>query len=461
MRIPLLPLVSSPVILILLTGSLCLTRGQGRPPYVPPPAETVPGAETPLASEADGEKAVSGAPNQGETSETSLTADPAPGGPIVVSWVDFRRGTRCGFASSQDGGVTWNAPFYVGPIASGFTGDAAVGRDDAGKFYGVCQDYGSSQILFSASADGGRSWEAWRQVQSSPDKPWVGGARNGTVFVTWLGTPGGYRRSIDAGKTWEASVSLGSIYHGTSISCGNTGYLHLLFNAGSPLRYVRSRNWGATLETGRNLVADMGTFCYGCAPRQHPIVGGASDPSGKVVAAVWSSTRSGGDGNDDIWAIISRDSGNTWTNPIRVNDNAAASRQFQPWVAVDRYGRVHAVWTDLRRNGQNAIFYASATADRFGANQEITTQRGILGGFYGDYKGIAIQGEDVVMSWADSRGGDNDIYFARGMGLAGPQGTPIAAAPNGSGGPWKTTKLFDARGARIVKARPAGVGFRR
>lgn len=56
---------------------------------------------------------------------------------------------------------------------------------------------------------------------------------------------------------------------------------------------------------------------------------------------------------------------------------------------------------------------------------EITDQAGNVTGFYGDYKGIAINGEDVLVVWADSRAGDVDVYFSRGRGLAA--GTPSAS----------------------------------
>jgi hypothetical protein len=367
---------------------------------------------------------------------------------VLVSWVDFRHGTRCAFASSRDGGNTWDPPFYIGTTASGYTGDAVVSADAQGNFYAACQDYGALQILYSNSTDGGGTWNPWKQVQDSPDKPWIHGARNGTVFLTWLGTPGGYRRSVDAGKTWEPVISLGDIYQGTSISSGLGGDVHLLYNYGQALRYRRSRDWGATLDAGRNIVADMGVSCFTCAPRQHPIVGGASDPGGKVIAAVWSATLPGGDGDDDVWAVISRDSGNTWGKPIRVNDNANASRQFQPWVAVDRFGRVHAVWTDLR-NGYNAIFYASTLDGKFGPNTELTDQHGLIKGFYGDYKGLTIQGNDLLVGWADSRNGDNDVYFSRGAGLAGPGSTNLAPPGKGQRSPWSTRRLYNAKGARV------------
>jgi len=457
-----------PIFLIGMVGAQLFA--QGRPPDVPPPSgsDTLKiKSSTPAlgksTADAYPDVHVSGLPRQGETCEVSLAASSAANGPVVVAWVDFRNGTRCGYAASQDGGNTWGAPLIVGPSGGGFTGDAVIGVDETGNFYAACQDYGADQIRFSSSADGGLTWAAWRNVQSTIDKPWIAGARNGTVYLTWLGNttaaPGGFKRSLDRGLTWVNSYSLGMVYHGTAIGTGNTGAVHILYNQGAPLRYVRSTDWGATLEAGRNIVPDMGTSCYGCTPRQHPVVGGASSPDGRVVAAVWSSTFTGGDGDDDVWAVISRDNGNTWTAPIRVNSNTNASRQFQPWVAVDRFGRVHAVWTDMR-NGNNAIFYANTLTNAFGTNVELTDARGTVNGFYGDYKGITIQGDDVLATWADSRNGDNDIYFTRGVGLAGPNGVALEPGTRRyqHAKPWKTSVIFDVQGRGMANGRPKAAG---
>ena len=85
----------------------------------------------------------------------------------------------------------------------------------------------------------------------SDTKPWVGGGYDsGTVFVSWLGNPGGIKRSIDMGKTWEPVQSTGNIVHGTAITTSTTGLVHVPFNADSDrnqLRYLRAeiddKNW--------------------------------------------------------------------------------------------------------------------------------------------------------------------------------------------------------------------------
>ena len=173
--------------------------------------------------------------------------------------------------------------------------------------------------------------------------------------------------------TWGPTQSLGNIIHGTAITTSTTGLVHVPYNLDSnrnQLRYLRSRNNGDTWDATRDLVADMGTFCFSCNPRQHPIVGAGADPTGRVVAITWTSRMPGGQADDDVWLLYSSNGGDTWTQPIRVNDNTNASRQFESWVAVDNYGRVHVAWTDYRNGGQNETWYARSADPTQGLRTE-------------------------------------------------------------------------------------------
>jgi Neuraminidase (sialidase) len=246
------------------------------------------------------------------------------------------------------------------------------------------------------------------------------------VFVSWLGNPGGIKRSTDHGMTWGATQSLGNIIHGTGITTSTTGLVHVPYNLDSQrnqLRYLRSKTNGDTWDATRDLVADMGTFCFSCMPRQHPIVGSAADPTGRTVAITWASQMPAGQGDDDVWLLYSKDGGDTWTQPIRVNDNTTASRQFESWVAVDNYGRVHVAWTDYRDGGNNETWYARSADPTKGFEKNIQVTDGHGSGntdFLGDYKGIAVSGPDVLVVWMDTRRDSGDIYFSRAPGAAGP-----------------------------------------
>jgi len=365
----------------------------------------------------------------GRQAEVAMAA--GPGGLVLAGWMDERAERVCAYSFSTDGGLTWSRNVSISNTAS-FVGDPAVAIDGGGTLYAICQQYlntdaTSGTIRMMTSRDKGQTWSAVSSIQSAPDKPWAaGGAEDGTVFVSWLGNPGGIKRSTDHGATWGAVQSTGNIIHGTGITTSTTGLLHVPYNLDSSrnqLRYLRSKDGGMTYEAPRDLLADMGTFCFNCSPRQHPIVGSAADPTGKYVALTWASQMPGGQGDDDVWLLYSSDGGDTWTKPIRVNDNASASRQFEPWVAVDRYGRVHVAWTDYRDNGQNETWYARSAdpTKGFEPNVQVTDGRGSgKTDFLGDYKGIVVQGADVLVVWQDTRRDVGDIYLARAPGAAGP-----------------------------------------
>jgi hypothetical protein len=366
----------------------------------------------------------------GKARQTEVALAAGPNGLVLAGWMDERASRVCAFSFSTDGGVTWSKNVSIGNTAS-FIGDPAVAIDGGGTMYAVCQQYLNSNgsagnIKMMTSSDKGATWSDIRMVQSAPDKPWAaGGMEDGTVFVSWLGNPGGIKRSTDHGLTWGAVQSTGQIIHGTAIVPSTTGLVHVPYNLDSSknqLRYLRSKDGGATYEAPRDLLPDLGTFCFSCNPRQHPIVGAAADPTGKYVAITWASRMPKGEGDDDVWILYSKDGGETWTAPIRVNDNKTASRQFESWVAVDAYGRVHVAWTDYRDNGQNETFYARSSDPEkgFEPNIQVTDGRGSGStDFLGDYKGIVVQGSDVLVVWQDTRRDTGDIFFARAVGAAG------------------------------------------
>ena len=367
----------------------------------------------------------------GNGRQTEVALATGPGGLAIAGWMDERSTRVCAFSFSTNGGVSWSRNVSI-PNATGmFVGDPAVAIDGGGTMYAVCQEYlnvgTTGNIRMMTSTDKGATWSAIRTIGGAPDKPWAGGGiTEGTVFVSWLGNPGGIKRSTDRGVTWGPTQSLGNIIHGTAITVATTGLVHVPYNLDSnrnQLRYLRSRNNGDTWEATRDLIPDMGTFCFSCNPRQHPIVGAAADPTGRVVAITWASRMTGGQADDDVWLLYSSNGGDTWTQPIRVNDNTAASRQFESWVAVDNYGRVHVAWTDFRNGGQNETWYARSAdpTKGFEPNLQVTDGRGSGNtDFLGDYKGIAVSGPDVLVVWQDTRRDGGDIYFSRAPGAAGP-----------------------------------------
>src|SRR6266516_574885 len=62
----------------------------------------------------------------------------------------------------------------------------------------------------------------------------------------------------------------------------------------------------------------------------------------------------------DIFFTKSLDGGQTWTTPLRVNNDAGGANQMEPALALDNANHIFIAWTDTR-NGNNDVFFAKST----------------------------------------------------------------------------------------------------
>ena len=361
--------------------------------------------------------------DSGSGMHTEVVLATGPNGLMLAGWMDFRNERTCAYSVSTDGGATWGKNIFIRVAGDQFVGDPSAAIDADGRLYAVCQDYGLSQVRVATSIDQGKTWSGPSSVQSSPDKPWIGASPSmGKVaFVSWLGGSAGIRGTKDGGLTWGPVHPLEFLNHGTTMAVGSNGVVHAAFSPnGGVIRYARSKNLGDSWDATRTIVSQTGNI-HDCGARQNPVVGGSSDPTGQYAVVSWSASMSGSASTQDIWIAYTADSGDTWTKPIKVNDNTSAACNLQAWAAVDARGRVHVAWTDAR-NGKNDTYYARAAnpTQGFEKNVQVTDGSGAVPGFLGDYKGIAISGSDVVVVWNDTRNGSSNIYSARALGAAAP-----------------------------------------
>jgi hypothetical protein len=312
-------------------------------------------------------------------------------------------------SSSRDGGLTWGGhvpavkhvntvtPFEDKPA---ITTDRAAGSTHEGNVYLAWtrfDEYGSrdpechTQIYFSRSDDGGRSFsmpirisDAGGDCLDSDDTvegavPAVG--PRGEVYVVWAGPRGlVFDKSMDGGLTFGKDRVVGGMPGGWDFPVAGLDRAN-----GMPLT-------GVDLSAGPN----RGTLYLN-----------------------WIDAR---DGDPDVFLAASRDGGETWSAPVRVNDDPAGNgkAQFFTWMAVDPAdGAVNVAFYD-RRDTQGTLtaltLARSTDGGRTFVNYRVEQEPFACDEkvFFGDYLGVAAQGGRVVAMYMHFVGG-NDLAVSAAL----------------------------------------------
>ncbi len=315
--------------------------------------------------------------------------------------------TTIRLVSSEDGGLTWSEPIAVSPTVRRGYGERD-GADPAPGVFGTQRVVQGSQPVVGPD---GSVYVAW--LDSTDDDSMKG------IAEIWLA------RSDDAGRTFDAPA-LASTFNEIDFRPRNAYF----------------RYWGSAF----------------------PQLAVGPDSELYVVYTARPSDRLHDDG--DIFLVASRDRGETWTRPRRLNDDDGAALQFFPAVDVGPDGVVHVMWGDMRDDPAQTRYHIYYTRSEDGGEswgfelEELDLRVGDMrvtdfasnpnrgfpnGLFIGDYFSIKATAEDVYMVWADTRlgefGGLNQkIGFARQRAIASPE--VFLSPPAGPGGQEVTLQGF-------------------
>jgi hypothetical protein len=103
--------------------------------------------------------------------------------------------------------------------------------------------------------------------------------------------------------------------------------------------------------------------------------------------------------------IRSNDGGESWSKPLRVNQDAKGKHQFFPWLAVDEStGYLYAVYYDRRAysDNQTDVYVAYSTDGGQTFTEKKISERPftpVEGPFFGDYNNIAAVQGRIVPVW--------------------------------------------------------------
>jgi hypothetical protein len=396
--------------------------------------------------------------------ETAIAIDPTDINHIVGSAVvtvgdpSNRQITNFSYVS-WDGGRSWTTVAMPNPEGR-VQGDDAVVIDQHGR---VLRSYiafkhlrdpealqPSNGIYMTASEDGGLSFDTpvplidhVNSIVPFEDKPYPGidlsddSPYQGRVYVAWTRfTEYGSSApddssfiymvsSSDGGRTFTRPMRLpaaggdaldgdGTV-EGAVPAAGPYGEVYVSWSGPRGIEFTRSLDGGGSWDDARVILEQPGGWDIGIEGlgRANGMPVTAADislgPYRGSVYVNWADLRNNGgeDGDADIFVSRSADGGETWSEPLRVNQDPVGNGrdQFFTWMSVDPVdGSVNVVYYD-RRDGDGVethVYLARSTdGGRSFSEQRISDEAFVPGTerFFGDYNGISAYGGRVACLW--------------------------------------------------------------
>ena len=390
-----------------------------------------------------------------DPAEVSIAINPKNPDNIVAASFQTGRPPRPRAGSynyiSMDGGKTWKTIPVADP-KNLTQGDDTVYVGGDGTAYHAHLSFAGirvarppraeSGILVEASKDGGLSWSdsvpAINHINSvTPfeDKPGIvvdnapGSPHEGNVYLAWTrfdvyGSSDPechsqiyFSRSIDRGMTFSMPFRISdsggdcqdsdNTVEGSVPAVGVKGEVYVVWAGPLGLIFKKSLDGGLTFGKDKVVGSIPGGWDFSVEGLDRtngmPVTGVdlSNGPNKGTLYINWIDARNG---DPDVFVMSSRDGGETWTAPVRVNDDPLKNGkvQFFTWMSVD-----------LIDGSVNVIFYDRRNTE--GAQTKLTLARSVDGGrsfvnyridvppfvcdprvFFGDYSGISAYNGRVV-----------------------------------------------------------------
>jgi len=356
-------------------------------------------------------------------------------------------------------GFNWNRVnvTFPGFASSEILGDPVLAFDSLGNVtYQQLYQQGSTYgVVVTRSTNGGVNFSGAYVVTATTvglsDKEWIcadqtAGPYSNYLYTGWrqFGSTGmRFCRSTNGGVNWSSPITLNGD-QGAYVCVGPNGLtqggsVYMANTSGSNILVARSTDGGATMgpQVTATSFSGSGVSCSGrqtvkgCI-RTNSFPKIAADGSyGTYRGNVYVVYEANPFGVDvaDIFLVRSTDYGQTWSTPIRVNDDATTADQWLPAISVDNTnGRIYISWMDSREdptaNLQTRMYGAYSTdgGQTFTANSPISTtlfnpdnmkvSQGTNQAYYiGDYLGVSAINKTSLTVWMDARANSLGSYI--------------------------------------------------
>jgi hypothetical protein len=432
--------------------------------------------------------------------------------------------TATGYSLSTNGGVSFtdqgslpgNSPYWGAfdqvLARSSKTGTIFLSDNSFNTNEPLSQDLPGERVNIFRSLDNGATYSP--PLSATPgfvagvdiaDKPWMAvdnhpGPGYGNVYLAWtdLNLTGGgtdnrnfrgifFTRSTDDGVTWGPSGGVPiAVKPGNSKAWGafvTVGPDHTVCvfwwdgTSGQNILMSKSTDLGQTFSnpvivTGLNTNGNFGDLGLNYSNTNsssfHTFLfpQAAVNPVTGDIYVVFNDEPNVKGDKADIFFTMSTDGGNTWSSPLRVNDDATTTDQWQPAIAVTPDGtHLFISWYDRRNDPTNdslidrygAIGTVSGHTVNFASNFRITDvsfppalgqDSYVPASYMGDYDMATADNNYFYTTWGDNRLGDAffanqpDVRFAQipvgglqDSALSLTSATLVAGSPTASSNP--------------------------
>jgi len=346
---------------------------------------------------------------------------------------------------STDGGYTWfDSTIYS--VENGVWGDPVLLCDTAGAFYffhlsNPPEGNWIDRIVCQKTNGPGQAWNDGTYMglngTKAQDKHWAAvDWKNNNIYVTWTqfdeyGTSDPtyfsnimFSKSTDGGMSWSPAVQINEVpgdcvdsdntTEGAVPAVGPNGEIYVAWAGPAGLVFDRSLDQGETWLEDDIFISDIGGGWDYAIPgiyRANGLPVTVCDTSGGPyngsIYVNWTDQRNGFN-DTDVWLARSTDGGNTWSDPIRVNDDPPARQQFFTWMAIDQTnGYLYFVFYDRRNYSAQStstdVYMARSTDGgetftNFLVSEEPFTP--ISSVFFGDYTNLTAHNNVIRPIWA-------------------------------------------------------------
>lgn len=317
----------------------------------------------------------------------------------------------------------------------------------------------AANLAVTRSLDGGETWEdpvelLHRDDGSLIDKEWLAvDPVTGQLYVSYFDTQDGnleIMRSDDRGQSWTEPVIVVASGDGLTeprpqiqfaqVEVGPDGTVHFIYWAVregggvSGIYHKASTDDGETWTPPHEVASYVPVLDLEVTHEYRivPLPDLAVDPGDGSVHVAYPSPATDGapswaPQNLDLYAASSTDGGQTWADPVRVNDDLVGpqNEQWMSTAEVGPDGTLHVTWLDYRDDpeGQWAYVYHAYSTDEGASFSENARVSDVpfdgTGGYHqsgsgtiGDYMGLAVSELAVHPFWADTRHERNDVFSA-------------------------------------------------